>query len=200
MTSRLRETAAHVKSSPRDCGARLARALSRPATLIRRLAGSRPLLAQHDALQFARRRFRQDVDELDAARIFVRGDVRLDVILQGANECGAFVRARTQHHECRDHGAAIGIRRSDDGALRDSPVAGEGHVHFFVDTPASTVPVGKVVPLDQANVYVHAGKEPFTSRELELCPGRHTITVVMADAAHIVVGQPQPASVTIDVE
>lgn len=79
-------------------------------------------------------------------------------------------------------------------------VAGEGHVHFFVDTPASTVPVGKVVPLDQANVYVHAGKEPFTSRELELSPGRHTITVVMADAAHIVVGQPQPASVTIDVE
>ncbi len=81
-----------------------------------------------------------------------------------------------------------------------APVAGEGHVHFFVDTPASTVPVGKVVPLDQANVYVHAGKEPFTSRELELSPGRHTITVVMADAAHIVVGQPQPASVTIDVE
>lgn len=81
-----------------------------------------------------------------------------------------------------------------------SPVAGEGHIHFFVDTPASTVPVGKVVPLDQANVYVHAGKEPFTSRELELTPGRHTITVVMADAAHIVVSQPQPASVTIDVE
>ena len=81
-----------------------------------------------------------------------------------------------------------------------APVAGEGHVHFFVDTPASTVPVGKVVPLDQANVYVHAGTEPFTSRELELSPGRHTITVVMADAAHIVVGQPQPASVTIDVE
>ena len=81
-----------------------------------------------------------------------------------------------------------------------APVVGEGHVHFFVDTPASTVPVGKVVPLDQANVYVHAGKEPFTSRELELSPGRHTITVVMADAAHIVVGQPQPASVTIDVE
>ena len=81
-----------------------------------------------------------------------------------------------------------------------APVAGEGHVHFFVDTPASTVPVGKVVPLDQASVYVHAGKEPFTSRELELTPGRHTITVVMADAAHIVVSQPQPASVTIDVE
>ena len=80
------------------------------------------------------------------------------------------------------------------------PVAGEGHIHFFVDAPASTVPVGKVVPLDQANVYVHAGKEPFTSRELELSPGRHTITVVMADAAHIVVSQPQPASVTIDVE
>jgi hypothetical protein len=81
-----------------------------------------------------------------------------------------------------------------------SPVAGEGHIHFFVDAPASTVPVGKVVPLDQASVYVHAGKEPFTSRELELTPGRHTITVVMADAAHIVVSQPQPASVVIDVE
>ncbi len=81
-----------------------------------------------------------------------------------------------------------------------APVAGEGHIHFFVDTPASTVPVGKVVPLDQANVYVHAGKEPFNSRELELTPGRHTITIVMADAAHIVVAQPQPVSISIDVE
>ncbi|MEO7703270.1 MAG: DUF4399 domain-containing protein [Thermoflexales bacterium] len=81
-----------------------------------------------------------------------------------------------------------------------APVAGEGHIHFFVDAPASTVPVGQVVPLDRASVYIHAGKDPFNSRELELTPGRHTITVVMADAAHIVVAQPQPVSISIDVE
>src|SRR5688572_3617760 len=40
-----------------------------------------------------------------------------------------------------------------------APLANEGHLHFFVDVPASSVPVGQVVPLDQAKTYVHAGKE-----------------------------------------
>ncbi len=78
--------------------------------------------------------------------------------------------------------------------------AGEGHLHFFIDTPASSVPVGYAVPLDQPNTYVHAGKAPFTSRDIELVPGKHLITVVMANAAHVVVAEPQPVSVTVLVE
>jgi hypothetical protein len=81
-----------------------------------------------------------------------------------------------------------------------APLANEGHLHFFVDVPASSVPVGQVVPLDQAKTYVHAGKEPFTSRELELAPGKHTITVVAANAAHLVVERPAPISVEVTVE
>lgn len=56
------------------------------------------------------------------------------------------------------------------------------------------------VPLDQPRTSVHAGKAPFTSREIELAPGRHTITAVRADAAHVVVSEPEPISVTILVE
>ena len=73
-------------------------------------------------------------------------------------------------------------------------------MHFFIDAPASSVPVGQAVPLDQPGSYVHAGKAPFTSREIELAPGKHTITVVMADAAHVVVAEPEPVSVTVLVE
>lgn len=83
----------------------------------------------------------------------------------------------------------------------NAPVkAGEGHLHFFIDAPASSVPAGQFVPLDQPKTYVHAGKAPFTSREIELAPGKHTITVVMADAAHVVVAEPEPLSVTVLVE
>jgi hypothetical protein len=81
-----------------------------------------------------------------------------------------------------------------------APVANEGHLHFFIDVPASSVAVGQVIPLDQPQTYVHAGKEPFTSRELELAPGKHTITVVAANAAHVVVDQPAPVSVEVTVE
>jgi hypothetical protein len=85
-------------------------------------------------------------------------------------------------------------------AANQAPKAGEGHLHFFIDVPASSVAVGQAVPLDQASAYVHAGKEPFTFRELDLAPGKHTITVVAADAAHMVVGQPAPVVLELTVE
>ncbi len=77
---------------------------------------------------------------------------------------------------------------------------GEGHLHFFINVSASSVPPGQSIPLDQPARYVHAGKAPFTSREIELAPGRHTITVVMADAAHVVMAEPAPVSVDVVVE
>jgi hypothetical protein len=77
---------------------------------------------------------------------------------------------------------------------------GEGHLHFFVDTPASAVAVGAIIPSDQPNVFVHAGKEPLAWRELELSKGIHYITVVVGNSAHVRVAQPEPVSITINVE
>ncbi len=80
-----------------------------------------------------------------------------------------------------------------------APKDGEGHLHFFIDTPASAVPVGQVIPLDQPTKFVHAGKAPYTNRELELAKGQHTITVVAANAAHVALAAPAPVSVTFAV-
>jgi hypothetical protein len=78
---------------------------------------------------------------------------------------------------------------------------GEGHLHFFIDAPASAVPAGQAIPATDANpAYIHAGKEPLTSRELTLSPGKHTITVVMGNAAHVALNTPAPQSITINVE
>ena len=86
--------------------------------------------------------------------------------------------------------------------LAANPAAkeGEGHVHFFIDVPASSVKVGDAIPLDQPKVYVHAGKEPFTSRELTLTTGKHIITVVAADSLHRALAQPEPVSITVEVQ
>lgn len=77
---------------------------------------------------------------------------------------------------------------------------GEGHLHFFVDTPANAIKVGEGIPLDQKATFVHAGKAPYTTRELELTPGEHTITVVMGNSAHQVLAAPAPVSVTFKVQ
>jgi hypothetical protein len=81
-----------------------------------------------------------------------------------------------------------------------APKDGEGHLHFFVDTPAASIAVGQAIPADQPAKYVHLGKTPYNSRELELSKGQHTITVVAANAAHVMLAQPAPATVTFTVE
>lgn len=76
-----------------------------------------------------------------------------------------------------------------------------GHLHFFVDAPASAVPVGQAIPPTDANpAFIHAGKDPLASRELELAPGQHTITVVMGNTGHVALDSPAPQSITITVE
>jgi hypothetical protein len=88
-------------------------------------------------------------------------------------------------------------------ALVDANIApkdGEGHLHFFVDAPATAIAVGQAIPADQPAKYVHLGKTPYTSREIELSKGQHTITVVATNAAHVVLAQPAPVSVTFSVE
>lgn len=81
-----------------------------------------------------------------------------------------------------------------------TPLAdGEGHLHFFIDVPASNVKPGALIPLDSLTRYVHAGKEPFDRRELTLAPGKHTITVVAANSGHLRLANVKPVSVTFTV-
>lgn len=76
---------------------------------------------------------------------------------------------------------------------------GEGHIHFFIDTPASAVPVGQLIPTDKPAQYVHVGKPPLVTRTLELAPGVHTVTVVMGNSHHEALAAPAPVSVTFEV-
>ncbi len=81
-----------------------------------------------------------------------------------------------------------------------TPLAdGEGHLHFFIDVPASNVKPGAMIPLDSLARYVHAGKEPFDRRDLTLTPGKHTITVVAANSGHLRLAGVKPAKVTFTV-
>jgi hypothetical protein len=84
-------------------------------------------------------------------------------------------------------------------AANQAAKPGEGHLHFYIDIPADAIKVGEGIPLDQAAKFVHAGKAPFTSREIELAPGQHTVTVVMGNSVHQVLAEPAPVSVTFTV-
>ena len=77
---------------------------------------------------------------------------------------------------------------------------GEGHVHFFIDMPASSIADGAMIPLDQPKAYIHVGVPPLTTRTLTLAPGLHTITAVVADSTHMKLASPAPVSVTFFVQ
>ncbi len=82
-----------------------------------------------------------------------------------------------------------------------SPLAdGEGHLHFFIDTPPDAVPEGKLIPLDSASKYVHAGKMPFTTRDIPLAPGPHVVWVVAANSGHLALRTPAPVKVAFTVK
>jgi len=81
-----------------------------------------------------------------------------------------------------------------------APKPGEGHLHLFINVPASDIPDGQIIPLDQKDKYIHLGAPPFTSRTITLPPGVHTLTAVMADGLHAKLALPSPVSVTFLVQ
>jgi len=81
-----------------------------------------------------------------------------------------------------------------------APKPGEGHLHLFINVPASDIPDGQIIPLDQKDKYIHLGAPPFTSRTITLPPGVHTLTAVMADGLHAKLAIPIPVSVTFLVQ
>jgi hypothetical protein len=70
-----------------------------------------------------------------------------------------------------------------------------GHHHIIVD--GAFVPKGTVVPKDDKHIHFGGGQ---TETELKLAPGEHTLTMQLADGAHISYGEPLSATIKVTVE
>ena len=75
-------------------------------------------------------------------------------------------------------------------------VAGSGHHHLFIDAEDS-LSAGTVVPKD--STHIHFGKGQ-TEYELTLSPGKHKLTLQMADGAHRSYGGKLAATITVNVK
>jgi len=75
-------------------------------------------------------------------------------------------------------------------------VAGSGHHHLIVDGP-DFVPAGTIVPKD--SLHIHFGKGQ-TEYELVLPPGKHKLTLQMADGLHRSYGENMAAHINVMVK
>ena len=69
---------------------------------------------------------------------------------------------------------------------------GKGHHHLIVN--GSFIEKGKVVPAD--STHIHYGKGQ-TEVELELPPGKHTVTMQFADGVHVSYGESMSSTIEI---
>ena len=110
-------------------------------------------------------------------------------------------------------GAAVHFVKPKDGATVGSPVkvkmgvekmevepageikAGRGHHHIIVD--GGPIDAGTVVPADKTHIHYGKGQ---TETELELEPGKHTLTLQFADGHHASYGPQLSQTITITVE
>ena len=111
-------------------------------------------------------------------------------------------------------GAKVFFKNLKDGATISSPfklemgadiikvdtanlvVAGSGHHHLFIDAEDSLA-YGETVPKD--STHVHFGKGQ-TEYELTLSPGKHKLTLQMADGLHRSYGSKLAAVINITVK
>ncbi|MFZ9387009.1 MAG: DUF4399 domain-containing protein [Chitinophagaceae bacterium] len=75
-------------------------------------------------------------------------------------------------------------------------VAGSGHHHLIIDGP-DFVPAGTIVPKD--SLHIHFGKGQ-TEYELNLPPGKHKLTLQMADGLHRSYGEKLAATISVTVK
>jgi Domain of unknown function (DUF4399) len=75
-------------------------------------------------------------------------------------------------------------------------VAGSGHHHLFIDAEDSLA-AGTVVPKD--STHIHFGKGQ-TEYDLKLSPGKHKLTLQMADGLHRSYGSKLAATITVNVK
>lgn len=70
-----------------------------------------------------------------------------------------------------------------------------GHHHIIVD--GKFIPEGTVIPADEK--HVHFGKAQ-TEAHLKLTPGKHTLTLQLADYAHRSYGEKLSQTITVEVK
>ena len=87
---------------------------------------------------------------------------------------------------------ATGIKVDTAGPV----VAGSGHHHLLIDGP-DFLPAGTAVPKDSLNIHFGKGQ---TGYELNLSPGKHKLTLQMADGLHRSYGSQLAASIKVTVE
>ena len=73
-------------------------------------------------------------------------------------------------------------------------VPNSGHHHLIID--GASIPEGEVVPAD--DTHIHFGKGQ-TETEVELAPGKHTLTLQFANGAHQSYGADMSETITIEV-
>lgn len=79
-------------------------------------------------------------------------------------------------------------------AMEDPVEKISGHHHVVLDD--DPVPLGKVVPADAKHIHYGKGE---TEAELALPPGKHTLTLQLADGAHLSYGEKLAHTITIEV-
>lgn len=70
-----------------------------------------------------------------------------------------------------------------------------GHHHIIVD--GKFIPEGQVIPADEK--HIHFGKAQ-TEAHLQLTPGKHTLTLQLADYAHRSYGEKLSQTITVEVK
>ncbi len=75
-------------------------------------------------------------------------------------------------------------------------IAGIGHHHLFIDAEDS-LPAGTIVPKDATHIHFGKGQ---TEYELVLKPGKHKLTLQMADGLHRSYGSKLSATVMVNVK
>ncbi len=75
-------------------------------------------------------------------------------------------------------------------------VAGSGHHHLIIDG-ADSLAAGTMVPKDSLNIHFGKGQ---TEYELKLSPGKHKLTLQMADGLHRSYGSKLSATVSVTVK
>jgi hypothetical protein len=86
---------------------------------------------------------------------------------------------------------AEGVAVVPAGQMKDN----SGHHHIIID--GAVIAPGTAVPADDTHIHFGGGQ---TETEVELKPGKHTLTMQFADFAHRSYGEPYSAQITVTVE
>ena len=70
-----------------------------------------------------------------------------------------------------------------------------GHHHLIID--GKPIPTGQAVPADETHIHYGKGQ---TEAEIELKPGKHTLTMQFADGSHLSYGPTMSSTITVEVE